>query len=466
MSVRRKGPKATAIRVATYVLLVCVAVVVVFPFAVAVTTSFKRNTDIFTYPPSLIPKKEATIPAADVGLEGDPVPVYTFPDRDDRPGQWALVDGDASLAEFRPLDDLERVIVLDVKAGEKTGETITIDGEEEDVYLVDDGGAQVEAYRSRLTSGGLFVSVDDPSTSVLDLVNFATPAREFGPRFANFTEVLAEKDPETNGKGVGRSLTNTVLVTILVVLGQIITSILGGYAFARVQFKGRSTIFLMYLGSVMIPFVVLIIPLFQLMLQVNWRDNLVALIIPFAFTAYGTFLMRQFFLGIPAGDRGGRAARRRLAVDHPLEGDGAAGPSGHRDARHLRLPLRLELVLLAARHHQLGQPRQRRAVAHPQHARRTVEHRHEPGVRGNGAGDDAAHPRVPLRTAILRRELRLQRTQVIREPTHGCSHLQQHQQAVQGRPQGRRRPRTWRSPTASSWCSSARRGAASRPRCG
>jgi multiple sugar transport system permease protein len=300
MSVRRRGPKTTAIRIATYVLLVVVAVVVVFPFAVAVSTSFKRNTDIFTYPPSLIPKKDSTIPAADVGLDGDPIPVFTFPDRDDRPGRWALVDADASLAEFRPLDDLERVIVLDVKAGEKTGATVTIDGEEEDVFLVDDGDTQIEAYRSRLTTGGLFVSVDDPSTSVLDLVNFATPAREFGPRFANFTEVLAEKDPETNGKGVGRSLTNTVLVTILVVLGQIITSILGGYAFARVQFKGRSTIFLMYLGSVMIPFVVLIIPLFQLMLQVNWRDNLVALIIPFAFTAYGTFLMRQFFLGIPA----------------------------------------------------------------------------------------------------------------------------------------------------------------------
>ncbi len=57
--------------------------------------------------------------------------------------------------------------------------------------------------------------------------------------------------------------------------------------------------FLLYLGSVMIPFVVLIIPLFQLMLQLGWTDNLVALIIPFVFTAYGTFLMRQFFLGIP-----------------------------------------------------------------------------------------------------------------------------------------------------------------------
>jgi ABC-type glycerol-3-phosphate transport system permease component len=300
VSVRRKGPKATAIRVATYVLLVSVAVVVIFPFLVAVTTSFKRNTDIFTYPPSLVPRADVTVPAERVGVEGDPVAVFTFPGRDDRAGQWALVDNDASLAEFRPLDDLERVIVLGVTDGENTGRTTTIDGEEEDVFLIDDGGEQIEAYRSRLTSGGLFVSVDDPNDTVLDLVNFATPVKEFGPRFANFTEVLAERDPETNGKGVGRSLTNTVLVTILVVLGQIITSILGGYAFARVQFKGRSTLFMMYLGSVMIPFVVLIIPLFQLMLQVNWRDNLVALIIPFAFSAYGTFLMRQFFLGIPA----------------------------------------------------------------------------------------------------------------------------------------------------------------------
>jgi multiple sugar transport system permease protein len=301
VSVRRRGPKATALRVLTYVLLVGVAVVVVFPFAVAVSTSFKRNTDIFTYPPSLVPKKDQTVAPSAVGAEGDEeLPVFTFPDRDDRPGRWALVDNDASLAEFRPLDDLERVIILDVKGGEKTGETVTIEGEEEDVYLVPDGDTTVEAYRARLTSGGLFVSLDDPETSVLDLVNFATPSKEFGPRFANFSEVLADKDPQTNGKGVGRSLTNTVLVTILVVLGQIITSILGGYAFARIQFKGRSTVFLLYLGSVMIPFVVLIIPLFQLMLQLNWRDNLVALIIPFAFTAYGTFLMRQFFLGIPA----------------------------------------------------------------------------------------------------------------------------------------------------------------------
>jgi multiple sugar transport system permease protein len=300
VSVRRTGPKATAIRVLTYVVLVAVAVIVIFPFTVAVATAFKRNTDIFTYPPSLIPRQDVTVPAERLDLEGEPLRVFTFPDDPSRPGEWALVDDDASLADFRPLDDLERSIFLEPAAGDKTGATITVDGEEEDVFVIEVDGVTIEAYRARLTSGGLFQSVDDPSVTSLDLVNFATPSKEFGPRLENFSEVLAPRDPETNGKGVGRSLTNTVLVTILVVVGQILTSILGGYAFARIQFKGRGAIFMLYLGSVMIPFVVLIIPLFQLMLQLDWRDNLVALIIPFVFTAYGTFLMRQFFLGIPA----------------------------------------------------------------------------------------------------------------------------------------------------------------------
>jgi ABC-type glycerol-3-phosphate transport system permease component len=289
MSVRRKGPKATAVRIVTYVFLVVVAVVVVFPFIVALSTSFKNNQDIFNYPPTLIPREDVTVPAADVGREGDPIPVFTLPDRD---GRFALVDADASLAEFRPLDDLTRTIYLPPDAGEKTGDTIEIEGEQEDVFVIEVDGQQIEAYRSRLTSGGEFQNVDDPDDIVLGLVNLATPETQFGPRPENFTEVVREKE-------LGRALTNTLLVTLAVVIGQIITSILGGYAFARIEFKGRGSIFLLYLGSVMVPFVVLIIPLFQLMVQLGWLDNLSALIIPFVFTAYGTFLMRQFFVGIP-----------------------------------------------------------------------------------------------------------------------------------------------------------------------
>jgi len=289
MSVRRKGPRVTFVRWLTYGLLVCVAIVVIFPFVVAVSTSLKRNTDIFTYPPSLIPKKEATVPASELGREGDPLPLFTFAGRE---GDFALVDSDAPLAEFRSLEDPDMLFTLAADAGDKTGATVMIDGEEEDVFSIDVDGVTLEAYRQRLTVGGLFQSVDRPDETLLSLVNSATPSKVFGPRFENFSEVVTEKN-------LGRSLTNTMLVTIAVVTGQILTSILGGYAFARIQFKGRGAIFMVYLGSVMIPFVVLIIPLFELMLDFNWTDNLVALIVPFIFSAYGTFLMRQFFLGIP-----------------------------------------------------------------------------------------------------------------------------------------------------------------------
>ncbi len=287
MSVKRKGPRATATRVATYALLVTVAIIVLFPFVVAVSTSLKRNTDIFTYPPSLVPRTETTVTDPERGL--DNATVYVLPGED---GKFALVEADVPIAEFRRLDDPAVIIARPPTDGVETDRATVVDGDEETVYLLDVEGEEVEVYRARLTVGGRFDPLDGDGASVITLVNLATPERVFGPRFENFSEVVTEKN-------LGRSLTNTMLVTMAVVVGQIVTSVLGGYAFARIDFKGRDQLFLLYLGSVMIPFVVLIIPLFQLMLQLGWTDNLVALIVPFMFTAYGTFLMRQFFLGIP-----------------------------------------------------------------------------------------------------------------------------------------------------------------------
>jgi multiple sugar transport system permease protein len=74
---------------------------------------------------------------------------------------------------------------------------------------------------------------------------------------------------------------------------------MGGYAFSRMSFPGRDSIFVAYIGSIMIPFVVLIIPLFRLMVSLGWVDTLGSLVWPFVFSAYGTFLMRQFFVSIP-----------------------------------------------------------------------------------------------------------------------------------------------------------------------
>ncbi len=111
-------------------------------------------------------------------------------------------------------------------------------------------------------------------------------------RFDNYLTVLT-------GVNMGQYLLNTAFVTLCVTVGQIATSLLGGYAFARLNFPGRDWIFRIYLGTIMIPFTVILIPVYKIMLLFQWVDKFQALIIPWLFTAYGTFLMRQFFLGLP-----------------------------------------------------------------------------------------------------------------------------------------------------------------------
>jgi ABC-type glycerol-3-phosphate transport system permease component len=108
----------------------------------------------------------------------------------------------------------------------------------------------------------------------------------------NYTNVI-----ELNN--MARALGNTALVTIMVVLGTLATSVIGGYSFARLKFPGRDTVFVFYLGTIMIPFVMLIVPLYQLMVLIGWTDRLAALIVPWIFSAYGTFLMRQHFITFP-----------------------------------------------------------------------------------------------------------------------------------------------------------------------
>jgi multiple sugar transport system permease protein len=111
-------------------------------------------------------------------------------------------------------------------------------------------------------------------------------------QIGNYIEVL-------NIIPLGTQLTNTVIVTLSVVAGWVFTSVLAGYAFARLEFPGRDTLFFVYLGTLMVPFAVLIVPMYQIMLLFRWVDQLAALIIPWLFTAYGTFLLRQFFMSMP-----------------------------------------------------------------------------------------------------------------------------------------------------------------------
>lgn len=92
---------------------------------------------------------------------------------------------------------------------------------------------------------------------------------------------------------------NSFFVTVCVTAGQVITSAMAAYAFARLNFPGRDPIFFAYLATMMIPGAVTMIPVFILLRTLGWIDTYKAVILPGIFTAYGTFLLRQFFLTLP-----------------------------------------------------------------------------------------------------------------------------------------------------------------------
>lgn len=94
-------------------------------------------------------------------------------------------------------------------------------------------------------------------------------------------------------------LLNTLKITVFSTLGVAITSAMAGYAFARLQFPGRDVLFMIYLATMMIPKQVTLVPVFVLMANLGLIDNHLSLILPGLFSAFGTFLLRQFFLTIP-----------------------------------------------------------------------------------------------------------------------------------------------------------------------
>jgi multiple sugar transport system permease protein len=92
---------------------------------------------------------------------------------------------------------------------------------------------------------------------------------------------------------------NSALVTALIAVGQMFTAALAGYVFARTEFRGKHLLFGVILATMMVPMQVTIVPVFMLIRGMGLSDTLLALILPALPTAFGTFLMRQYFLGLP-----------------------------------------------------------------------------------------------------------------------------------------------------------------------
>jgi len=97
----------------------------------------------------------------------------------------------------------------------------------------------------------------------------------------------------------GRYFLNSLFVAIAGTVVVVVASSMSAYAFARLRFRGREQLFVLFLGTLMVPQEVLIVPMYWLMQSLGWVDSYWALILPWAFTAFGTFLLRQFFMTVP-----------------------------------------------------------------------------------------------------------------------------------------------------------------------
>jgi sn-glycerol 3-phosphate transport system permease protein len=98
---------------------------------------------------------------------------------------------------------------------------------------------------------------------------------------------------------MSRYLLNSFIVTIMITVGQVVTAILAGYAFAFLEFPFKRTLFFVFLATLMVPFEVTIVANVQTISSLGWYDTYVGLAVPFLATGFGAFLMRQAFLQVP-----------------------------------------------------------------------------------------------------------------------------------------------------------------------
>ncbi|MFQ3663334.1 MAG: carbohydrate ABC transporter permease [Chloroflexaceae bacterium] len=279
------------INAGAYVVLAVFGFLILFPFLFMFFTALKLPTDVFRSPPRLLPMSPQT-----VTIDGQEFPLYLV-ETEAGIERLARVARGAPVVIFASVEDPSQTFERAPREARPVGgftnqETALIDGQERKLWDIEEAGRTIRVFELSRANLGRFADPANPERTFDRSLSDARPLERFDPQIANYQRVLELQN-------IDRSLTNTMLVTILVVLGQVTTSVLGGYAFARLSFPGRDSLFLVYLGTIMIPFVVLIIPMYQLMVIIGWVDRISSLILPWIFTAYGTFLMRQFFLSIP-----------------------------------------------------------------------------------------------------------------------------------------------------------------------
>ena len=247
MSARRPTRRQSALYLLAYLALSLVGISMLLPFLWMISTSLKAPAYAIEFPPRWIPSEPLSV---EVGGEARAV---------------AEVKGETG-----------RVVVLGYSPQGARVQTLSAAGPKGEARLVPE--AQLTLVR----------------VTKFHFENYANAWRAEGIRvYDAFGGLVKQID------GFLIFYLNSIIVSVCVTIGTVLTSSLAAFAFARLSFPGRDKLFVGYLATLMVPAIVIMLPVYAVLSQLRMTNTYLALILPAMFSAYGTFLLRQFFLTIP-----------------------------------------------------------------------------------------------------------------------------------------------------------------------
>lgn len=131
--------------------------------------------------------------------------------------------------------------------------------------------------------------------------SFTSPADQgmYPPKLISWPLYLSSYAEALQIAPIGRFVVNSFVIASLVTLGQLVTASLAAFAFSFLEFRGRNVLFYIFLSTMMIPAEATLVPNYLTVQALGWVDKYPGFVVPFVATAFGTFLLRQFFLQLP-----------------------------------------------------------------------------------------------------------------------------------------------------------------------
>jgi alpha-1,4-digalacturonate transport system permease protein len=173
---------------------------------------------------------------------------------------------------------------------------VVVEGYEEPLplYIVtfDDGSTQTLAQVRRVGLEAQLIDPANPDELIKVNINQRQPVESVYFGLENYIEGVESFD-------FGLYLWNSVVVTLVATLLTLLVNSMAAFALSKYKFRGRQTIFIVMISTLMVPLSVVLVPVFLVITNVGWNNNLLGIIIPAAATPTGVFLLRQYMLTIP-----------------------------------------------------------------------------------------------------------------------------------------------------------------------